>query len=511
MVTVMYVLFFNSIIISVIAMAYMYIGKVILKKYFAGFYYYSWLVFLVGSLIPFRFNSGMFIKNNTENGENLRMMQAAASDAGNDVLTKTQTAAESGSIINSDFILGAALIVWFAGFSIFFITAFRKHYKMAGTIKRWEITEKDGHVLALYKRAIHELKINKAPILMRCPCIDTPMMTGFIRPQVVLPDKKFSDDELYMYLSHELVHYKRHDVWYKLLVIVVQSLYWFNPLIHMMAWNISRQCENSCDERVLKGMGDEDRKVYGMLILNTAIYSRTNLSLLMTGFIPTKKFKENKSDLKERLEIVMDTGKKKKGIIPLLLCIAVVGIAGITIPVNADKHSEGKSVNVDAAKDNAGKNSTDNSSGGSIADKQSSNVNEVKNSNGNTDKQNINTNEVKNSNNNTDKTKKADKTKKSKIVLNNVDAIAADSSSDIEFEYNDGKPVAIYYSSDSSDIKNDNHDKKSASKKKRSGSTDNKNKKYNSSDKKQADKDKKSDSQNNTHADVEVGNSVSMN
>lgn len=225
MVNVMYVLFFNSIIISVIAMAYMCIGKVILKKYFAGFYYYSWLVFLVGSLIPFRFNSGMFIKNNTENGDGLKLMQESAAGVGNDVLTKTQ-AADSGSIINSDIVLGAALIVWFAGFSIFFITAFRKHYKMAGTIKRWETAEKDGRVLALYKRVLHDLKINKAPILMRCKCIDTPMMTGFIRPQIVLPDKKFSDD---------------------------------------------------------------DRKVYGMLILNTAIYSRTNLSLLMTGFVPTKK------------------------------------------------------------------------------------------------------------------------------------------------------------------------------------------------------------------------------
>ncbi len=99
--------------------------------------------------------------------------------------------------------------------------------------------------------------------------------------------------------------------------------------------------------------------------------------------------------------------------------------------------------------------------------------------------------------------------KKSKIILKSGNAIVTDSSPDIEFGYNDGKSVAIYYSSDSSDIKNDNQDKKSASKKKKSGSTDNK--KVNKNKKSDSSDNKKSDSQNNMHADVEVENSISMN
>ena len=69
--------------------------------------------------------------------------------------------------------------------------------------------------------------------------VSTPIIAGYIRPIIYLPDIEFSDSELYYALLHECMHYLHKDLWVKLLIEIICAIYWWNPLIYLLKYNIS--------------------------------------------------------------------------------------------------------------------------------------------------------------------------------------------------------------------------------------------------------------------------------
>ncbi len=103
--------------------------------------------------------------------------------------------------------------------------------------------------------------------IYRCPLIEGPMLAGFFKPVILLPNIEYTDEEREMVLRHEYVHYRRKDLWYKLLLVLAKSIHWFNPLVHFMARRADRDLEYSCDEAVTKGKDMEFKKLYAMTVL----------------------------------------------------------------------------------------------------------------------------------------------------------------------------------------------------------------------------------------------------
>ena len=58
--------------------------------------------------------------------------------------------------------------------------------------------------------------------------IKTPMLFGYSKPIIVLPHRRYHEEEAEMILRHEIQHYKNRDLWYKFLIMFVCDLYWFN-------------------------------------------------------------------------------------------------------------------------------------------------------------------------------------------------------------------------------------------------------------------------------------------
>ena len=55
----------------------------------------------------------------------------------------------------------------------------------------------------------------------------SPFTIGIFKPTLVLPDKELSDEQLDNILRHELIHFKRHDILYKLFAEAVKCVHWF--------------------------------------------------------------------------------------------------------------------------------------------------------------------------------------------------------------------------------------------------------------------------------------------
>jgi beta-lactamase regulating signal transducer with metallopeptidase domain len=45
------------------------------------------------------------------------------------------------------------------------------------------------------------------------PCLNPPILSGFVKPVLYLPDREIPDKDLRYVLPHELTHYQRRDGW----------------------------------------------------------------------------------------------------------------------------------------------------------------------------------------------------------------------------------------------------------------------------------------------------------
>ena len=145
-----------------------------------------------------------------------------------------------------------------------------------------------------------------APPIFRTSGVDSPVLLGLLRPAIYLPEEELERGALIHALSHELVHWRRRDLAYKHLVVLVTSLYWFDPVVWLMARAIDRDCELSCDQEVVKNMSLPQRRDYGRTLLWAAERQGRRARPLSATFGSQKKC------LRERIEAIMKVRKTSK-------------------------------------------------------------------------------------------------------------------------------------------------------------------------------------------------------
>lgn len=121
-------------------------------------------------------------------------------------------------------------------------------------------------------------------------------------------------------MLHELVHYKRRDLYYKWAAQFALCIHWYNPLSYAMKHSINRLCELSCDEAVTAHLLEYECKEYAATLL-TAMAAKGSCqeplaSITLNG---------NKQLLKERLESIMNKKEKntQKKLLPAILAVAI--------------------------------------------------------------------------------------------------------------------------------------------------------------------------------------------
>lgn len=103
----------------------------------------------------------------------------------------------------------------------------------------------------------------------RAENLETPFVMGIWRPRIYLPDTTKGQEKDYIVL-HERIHIRRGDPLLRAAGFAALCLHWFNPLV-WAAWKISgRDMEMSCDEAVIRRLGDGVKKEYSASLLNFA-------------------------------------------------------------------------------------------------------------------------------------------------------------------------------------------------------------------------------------------------
>ncbi len=167
----------------------------------------------------------------------------------------------------------------------------------------------DIHLLERFGQIMSQNKIRGKIELYTNSLVSSPLLIGFIHPRIVLPDTEMSRNDFYCTVLHELTHYKRRDMFYKWLIQLTLCLHWFNPFIYLMAKEINRLCELSCDERVISILPENTRIVYGDTLLHAIGVGGSYKDTLSCVTLY-----ESKKLLKGRLEAIMKYRKKTRGI-----------------------------------------------------------------------------------------------------------------------------------------------------------------------------------------------------
>ena len=85
------------------------------------------------------------------------------------------------------------------------------------------------------------------------------MVMGLFSPRLLLVSETYETRALYFILKHEMVHVRRGDIWYKMLLLLANALHWFNPLVWWMSHQAGRDVEIACDDEVIRGVDRESR------------------------------------------------------------------------------------------------------------------------------------------------------------------------------------------------------------------------------------------------------------
>lgn len=220
-----------------------------------------------------------------------------------------------------------AAILWAVGVGGFLAVQLLRCALFRRRVRRWRQPWVEGPVMERFRSLRAELGVRTLTLEI-CPAAPSPLVTGFFRPVLLLPSTDYTDEELDAIFRHELVHAKRRDLWYKLLLLLARAIHWFNPLVHLMARRAEQDLEISCDEAVVAGRDAAFQAGYGRAVLSAAEAGLDRSAPLTTHF------KGGKAALKERLAAILGQAGRHKGVVlvcaVVLLAAVIAGACAVT-------------------------------------------------------------------------------------------------------------------------------------------------------------------------------------
>ncbi len=279
-------------------------ARMLLRKSPKIFSYALWAVVWFRLICPVSFESAlsllpgqnlMLYNVDTLANPNALSEQYSAGGAVKQTLESTLTAvntSSNASLIDTAIKIAAA--VWILGIAIILCHSAISYLKLRNRIS----------TATFYKDNIFETDQ-----------IHTPFVLGLMRPRIYIPTG-LEQKELDYILKHEQIHIKRRDYVIKPIAFFTVVLHWFNPIVWISYFLMSKDMEMSCDEEVIRQSKEDIRVSYSRSLLS--------LSMKQSGLLAPLAFGE--SNIKTRIKNIINYKKPALwAICPA--CILVVAIS----------------------------------------------------------------------------------------------------------------------------------------------------------------------------------------
>ena len=235
---------------AILSLAYVGLSRPLSRRYTSKWIYYVGLILLWGYLIPFRPSILIRVPRDV-----IAAMPAAASGPIQEMQqveasTLPITTAQGNPTAGVDLLQ----LLWLCGVLVVLAFQTYRHIRFHAGLRRW-CSNADDQTMQVLDEAKATMGVKQPVSIMLCSCISSPMLVKLTKPTILLPDADVDEENITMVLCHELVHYKRKDLWIKLLLVAAVSLNWFNPSVYLLAKTVMLHCEISFDEAVVRNRG----------------------------------------------------------------------------------------------------------------------------------------------------------------------------------------------------------------------------------------------------------------
>jgi beta-lactamase regulating signal transducer with metallopeptidase domain len=239
------------------------------------------------------------------------------------------------------------LLFWFAGIIAF---ALILNFKMLRLPKRSQF--QDGHSIpewfaGLLVGTAQNLKLRKIPAIIFSKSAKSPAVYGIFRPILLLPEgslNRLTKEQAEHILIHELCHLKRGDLLVHWFCLILQIIYWFNPLLVWTRRQMRHVCEICCDLSVAELLREKTQNYRETLLVTArellAETVETSLGLLGVFEEPFKlaarlQWLEKKTwgNSKRKLATVIGAS--------LIMAIGVMPMAGVSQSAGQRSHTPG--------------------------------------------------------------------------------------------------------------------------------------------------------------------------
>jgi bla regulator protein blaR1 len=166
-----------------------------------------------------------------------------------------------------------------------------------------------------------------APVETRAsPGLMEPGVVGWRRPLLLLPQgiaERLSPSEMKAILAHELCHVRRHDNLLASIHMIVETIFWFHPLVWWIGARLIEERECACDEDVVSRGNAPD--LYAEAIVKVCKWSTESPLTCVAGVTG--------GNLKRRIEQIMNARDVPGLSFAKKAALAIAGAAVLIAPV----------------------------------------------------------------------------------------------------------------------------------------------------------------------------------
>jgi len=370
---VFYRMLFMSISAAAVGMVIMLIRWFADKK-FSPFWKYSiWILVLAALVIPWRPQSNLAVMNKAEVIQNISFkdeftqsqynrevikaeIRQNQDEASNKILetpwgenvrgTPEQEQRLNAAIAKSNELRTKMIIfdyilpfVWLCGALASALFMLICGIRLKHKIKKSEITLKTSRYEDILQQCKGTLGIKRRVRIIMQKHVKTPSLFGLFYPKIILPEyvSNLSDSHLEYIILHELSHMKRWDGIINLLLLALQTIYWFNPLTWFLFKFIREDMELANDASVLKGMNKEERKEYSLSLVEVlAGYGKPELIPRLLCMV------DNEKNIERRINMIKlgEFFKKRKLIIGIISIVVIAAVSIMFLTVGSALRTE---------------------------------------------------------------------------------------------------------------------------------------------------------------------------
>lgn len=221
----------------------------------------------------------------------------------------------------------AILTIWLCGCAAILITWWANWRRISTVIRNASPIQQGPELDALRRLEAATRITNPLPFLSSNASLE-PGVFGIAKPVLLWPrniSERLDHKQVEMILAHELSHVRHRDNLAAAIHMLVETLFWFHPLVWWIGARMVDERERACDEDVLRLGGDP--QVYAESILKVCEFYLESPLTCMSGVTGSSLNNRIQRIMSKRVGETLSRSKK--------LALAIAAVAALTVPVLA--------------------------------------------------------------------------------------------------------------------------------------------------------------------------------